>query len=144
VLRALLSFLVIAGLGAAWWYSRPIVEQDPTLGTVTYRRLLGRIVAVESDSDRDGRPEVVTEYPFSAPFERQAVPEACPDWSPHAEDRDGDGRPDTWYRAVGDDGAGRCLYAFEADVDLDGRPDWSMESTDRAEAYTRMAQLRGF
>lgn len=144
MLRAALSFLVVVGLVAAWWFSRPIVEQDPDMGTVTYRRLLGRIVAVESDRDGDGTPEVVIEHSFSEPFERVGGPGPCEDWSPRAEDRNGDGRPDTWYRAVGDDGRGRCLYSFDADVDLDGEPDWSMESTDRAEAYSRMAQLRGF
>lgn len=144
MLRAVLSFLVVAGLAAAWWFSRPIVEQDRDLGTVTYRRLLGRIVAVESDRDGDGKAEVRTEYSFAEPFERQSVSDPCPDWRRHAEDRNGDGRPDTWYQAAGDDGAGRCLYLFEADVDADGDPDWTMQSTDRAEAYTRIAQLRGF
>lgn len=144
MLRAVLSFLVVAGLVAAWWTSRPVVEQDPALGTVTYRRLLGRIVAVESDRDGDGNPEVVTEYSFAEPFERPGASGPCDDWTRHAEDRNLDGRPDTWVRAVGDDGRGRCLYSYEADVDLDGDPDWSMESTDPSEAYSRIAQIRGF
>lgn len=143
-MRALLSFLVLAGLVAAFWTSRPVVERDPMLGTVTYRRLLGRIVAVESDRDGDGEPEVVSRYSFSEPFHRQRLDSPCADWSRHAEDRDADGRSDTWIRAVGDDGSGRCLYLFEADVDRDGDPDWSLESADRAEAYSRMAQVRGF
>ncbi|MEZ5331591.1 MAG: hypothetical protein R2991_05970 [Thermoanaerobaculia bacterium] len=143
-MRALLSFLVVAGLAVAFWTSRPVVERDPVLGTVTYRRLLGRIVAVESDRDGDGEAEVVSRYTFARPFHRQPTDSPCGDWSRHAEDRDADGRADTWIRAVGDDGAGRCLYLFEADVNGDGSADWSLESTARSEAYSRMAQIRGF
>ena len=143
--RYLVFFAAVAAVAWAWWSSTPIETGDGSGGRVTYRRLLGRVVAVESDRDGDGDAEVVSEFSYAEPFTGSTDPAAgCDDWTKHREDRDADGRDDTWHRAVGETAGGECRWRFDADVDGDGAVDWWLEVDDKSEAYSKLMRIRGF
>jgi hypothetical protein len=139
--------MLLAGLLWVWWTSRTIVTDNSEIGVIRYERLLGRILKIEVDADRDGRPDAEvrfrwadkydgTNYFYDGPY--------CDDLGQHREDRDGDGRWDTWFRSVSGVGPGRCLYSFEADTTGDGRPDWRIRSRDAAAVFAELYDLRGF
>jgi hypothetical protein len=143
-MRYLIFLALVAGVAWAWWSSTPLETSDGAGGAVVYRRLFGRVVGVESDRDGDGTAEVVTRYSYSEPFAGRLDPaQGCKDWTRHTEDRNADGRPDTWHRAVGETASGECRWRFDADVDGDGEIDWWLEVDDKSEAYTKLMSLRG-
>ncbi len=139
---------VVVGLGLAmvgWWFLfRPLVEENPVVGRITYRRVLGPIVAVEGDRDGDGRTDIRVVYKWSQPYQGVAGGLGCLDYGQHWEDRNKDGRWDTWYEPVGEEEDGSCRYGFSVDTDLDGVPDWMFESVANEATFGRIERRRGF
>ncbi len=139
--------VLVAIVGLGIWTSRPIVNQNPQIGTIRYERLLGRIVAIEVDSDGDGRPESLARFRWREPYDPNIYTyngPYCADVGRHFEDRDRDGRWDTWFHSISEVGEGDCVYSFEADTNGDGQPDWFQESADGIGIFAQLVELRGF
>lgn len=131
-------------VGAIWWLFRTTAVENDTVGIVRYKRSFGRIVAIEADRDGDGKVELRVSYSWSQPFHRDAVGPGCLDTGRTAEDRNYDGRWDTWYEAVGPNSDGDCVYLYSADLDLDEEPDWEFESVSGTDAFVAVKERRGF
>ena len=143
--RLAFAVAVAVLLGGGWWLFRVTTVENDTVGIVRYKRSFGRIVAIEADRDRDGRAEVVVTYSWSRPYTQGGDSGAgCLDPGHTAEDRNRDGRWDTWYEAVGPSTQGECVYRYSVDMDLDGKPDWSFEAVNGTEAFAAIEERRGF
>ncbi len=60
------------------------------------------------------------------------------------EDRDFDGRWDTWTVNLGPNGIGKCIIEYKVDTSGDGKPDWTFTSADSVKAYQDIMEARGF
>ncbi len=147
VVLALLVVGWVAKAAAGWALFGFSVVDEPAAGKVKLKRWFGRVTAVESDADRDGRPEARYEFSWRHPFRHAPEAPACAPLDTRAAfDWNGDGRWDTWRRVEGRDDEGRCMELWEADLDLDGKPDTQLrvERDSTPSARDQLRERRGF
>jgi hypothetical protein len=119
-------------------------EYQPSLGKTRIYRSWGQKTEAQVDTNRDGRLDTRLLY-----YSGGALPPAgCPaDHQALWEDRDHDGRWDTWMEVQGSDGQGGCRVLWSADTDGDGvrdRERTAVWSDDSGPIYEELKQQRGF
>ena len=138
-----LSGIVVLVIGASWWFLFRSVEVDLGGQRAELKRVFGRVVAVDVDSNRDGRFDAHIQYSWAVPYDGIICGVGCFEHGLHSEDRNYDGRWDTWYEAV-EQGPDPCRYSIAADMDLDGTADFRTESEDLASVLLEVKEQRGF
>ena len=145
--RVLRVAAVFAGLAIAWWLFGWSTGITP-LGKITLRRYFGRVTRIDCSTRVNGK--LVRErilFPWSEPFVRGEPITSCAAIMPERwQDRNGDGRWDTWLRRVGPDGSGECHVEYLVDTLGSGKPDWSfvMSYRDFEKADAMIKERRGF
>lgn len=143
----MIAALVVLGVGAGWWM----------FGWSTYRlngsemtthRFFGRVTRIDSVVVANGkrlRERLV--FSWSEPFvNRDPISDCGAIWPEMWQDRNGDGRCDTWLYRVGPDSAGRCQVEYRVDTKGTGRPDFvfRLPYGQREKADTMMRERRGY
>ncbi len=116
--------------------------------TMTLRRFFGRVTRIDSVIVSNGRryPERIL-FPWSDPYTPGDPITECAAIFPQVwQDRNGDGRWDTWLRRVGPDSKSRCRIEYQVDTTLTGTPDWTfvLNYGDYKKADAMMKARRGF
>ena len=112
-------------------------------GDATTRRWFGRNLITSLDKDRDGNADAVSRYTWRHPYEGLLEGPCVYPGVKHVEDRDGDGRWDTWTED-------RCdrpnleRYLLRADTTGDGHIDTEIATNDGHSAYKKIEEARGF
>jgi len=122
----LITLLVVAG-ALRWLLFGVCTHDNPSLGYVTARRWFGRSVTLENDSDRDGVVDSITKFTWAHPVGLRDGVCGDPFWLWFREDRDLDHRWDTWVDRP--DPSDPCRLVVRADLDADGLPDLTKETT---------------
>ena len=141
--------LLAAGVvgGAAMWYLFGwSTTDDPDLGIVRQHRFLGRTTEVAADTNHDGKVDFRAAYRWSDPYQG-IVDGPCGDRHVVlSEDRNYDGRWDTWVERAGFSADGTCLSLWSADTTGDESPDWQRQAPYREsqDVYAALYQERGF
>jgi hypothetical protein len=140
--------LVAIGAGVSWWlfgFSR--IQFRGT--TMTSYRFFGRVTRIDStgtgDDGKTQRERLV--FTWSKPFRNRHWVTGCEAIFPESwEDRNGDGRWDTWIYRVGPDPRGECQVEYRVDTKNSGRPDWVFRLPDGEykKANAMMIERRGF
>lgn len=139
------GILVMCSLLAMMWhyFGWETVHTD-TGWSIRRHRVLGRITLLAYDTDGDGFADAKYVYRLSGPW----VPERddLHYYSLGKEDRNYDGRWDTWLRPTNQTEDGDTVLLFQADTDLDGRPDFETlkAASVSSEAYEEVEKQRGF
>lgn len=93
---------------------------------MTFYRRFGRVTRIDLDSPVNGtttRERLL--FSWSDPFVNGDPLTDCAAIFPESwQDRNGDGRWDTWLYRVGPDAAGHCQVEYRIDTKGSGRPDW--------------------
>jgi hypothetical protein len=123
--RLAIPALVIAGLGVSWWLFGFNTHQFGE-SSITSHRFLGRVTRIDSVVVAGGRAVRTRQiYPWAEPFVNGDPMTDCAAICPESwQDRNGDGRWDTWIYRVGPDGAGQCQVEYRVDSKGAGQPDW--------------------
>ena len=138
----IVALIIIAGL--YWWLFGWTSADNPSLGMFCYKRFFGRVTIVDLDSNRDGKPDARVKYTWNDPYKGIVDGICVLAGVPVLEDRDFDGRWDTWTVNLGPDDDGNCIYEFKVDTSGDGKPDWRFTSVDSVKAYQDIRDRRGF
>jgi hypothetical protein len=142
------TVLVVASLFAASWhyFGWETVYCD-TGWTVWRHRYFGRVTVLAYETNYDGVADSKCYYRFSDPWVSEGD-----HWRHYVvckEDNNFDGRWDTWWTPTDQVEGGERSILFEADTDLDGRPDYrtvwqQTEPFDDFDEYEIVEKLRGF
>ncbi len=116
---------------------------------IRHHRWFGRVTRLRASPIGPGGGSTDCRYAFSDPWRKESEPN--PQWVSCAEDRNGDGRRDTWFRPTGlRNGAGYPVHFLDADLDLAGSPDRRIlaPQSPRLERgdieYEAIREIRGF
>src|SRR5262245_47704171 len=98
--------LVLLTMGLLWWqFGFSVVETNEL--TVVTRRVFGRVTRIHV-FDRSWRERERLLFPWLEPFEHgDPITECAAIFPKHWQDRNRDGRWDTWLSRVGPDASGR-------------------------------------
>jgi hypothetical protein len=133
------SFLLVA-----WHYFGWETLHTDTGWTIRRNRTLGRVTVLAYDTNRDWFADAKYIYRFSDPW----IPaeEYRHYYIVGKEDRNYDGRWDTWWIPTDDTENGKRVILVRADTNLDGRPDYDFRKLAgvTSEEYAEVEQLRGF
>ena len=144
VWRGAIVTCAIAVLAIPGWYLFGWETLHTDTGIrIRRHRFLGRVTRVAFDIDGYWRAEAKYVYRWSEPWTSERQYEHY--YVVAMEDRNRDGRWDTWWTPTRlDDGT--VALALEADIDLDGKPDFeALEPTDApAASYDLIKEQRGF
>ena len=125
-LLILIAFCSVAVLAGFWNMFRSSTHQAGSLGAVVEYRFFGRVTRVDMTPRGDSSPTDRFVYTWSEPFENGDPLTSCAAIAlEHWQDRNRDGRWDTWLRRVGPDTFGECQVLYEIDTTGRGTPDWS-------------------
>ncbi|MEL7059530.1 MAG: hypothetical protein AAGN46_05840 [Acidobacteriota bacterium] len=128
---------------AGWWAFGWTAREHPDLGFIEESRWFGRVVRTTVDVDGDGRLDGEARVPWSSSVAGEVcwVLPGCTMWL--REDRDGDGRWDTWWHRSEAAGGG---LEISADLDGDGAADWfrRVDGPDVQEVLAALRAARGF
>lgn len=130
----------------AWWLFGWRTVESEAQGRLEYHRFFGRCTRLAADVNRDGRAEMEVFYPWSAPY-IGIVDGPCGDSHLRTrEDRDLDGRWDTWSVRLDSGPRSPCPLRIAADTDGDGEPDWyrTVPFDQAPEVYGELVAVRGF
>jgi hypothetical protein len=117
------------------------------MGKLVEYRFFGRITRIESTLPGHSSPTVRALYSWSEPFENVDPLTSCAAIVPERwQDRNADGRWDTWEKRIGPDASGECSIRYEIASANSTKPQWSftLPFGDHKKAEARMRQLRGF
>jgi hypothetical protein len=143
VIAVTLLLAAIAASGIAGWLLFHTTTRDnPALGVLRFHRFFGRVTKVSLDVNRDGRADAVSLFHWNRPY--QDLTDVPQDHYELREDRNFDGRFDTWLRPVMDNGSRTGLVVFEVDLDGDGEFDWRFETEDSLAGYETIRKRRGY
>ena len=131
VLVGVVLILILATAG--WWLFGWETIDNPPLGVETHRRMFGRVTVLSLDSDRDGNDDAQVFYSWRSPLGPQGA-----GWRDMREDRNRDGRWDTWLVNRGD------RTQFRVDLNGDEVPDWEFITGDSISAFEEIRQTRGY
>lgn len=115
----------------------------PALGVIKEKRWFGKTLTVSCDKNRDGRFDLISKYTWNHPYEGLLNGPCVYPGVRHKEDRDLDGRWDTWSED-------RCdrpeieRYLMGADTTGDGVADVEIATNDSYAAYKQIEKARGF
>jgi hypothetical protein len=150
MLRWLIVVVVIIAVASATWWLFGWTTGITPEGPQTAHRFFGRVTRLDDTTKVNGR--MVRErilYRWSAPFGRGEGWQSCVVIPPERwQDRNNDGRWDTWLRRVGPDTRGECSVEYLVDTKGTGQPGWSFvvaygaEKQQQADAL--VAARRGF
>ena len=144
----LLGVLIVIGLGSSWWLFGFTTSRLADGSRMPLYRRFGRVTQIESDVVVKGKTiHDRLLFPWSEPFVNGDPLTECAAIFPESwQDRNGDGRWDTWLYRVGPDSAGHCQIEYRVDTRGSGRPDWVFRlphgQYEKAEAM--MLERRGF
>jgi len=132
--------LIIALTCASWWAFGWSTSNNPELGVIKEYRWFGRITRVTSDVNQDGTIDGELIARWSEPFEGNG---GIASFRSMSEDRNFDGRWDTWILST-DDSPTSTLVS--GDTNGDGSPDWKrpLKYGEYAEAIEELRAIRGF
>jgi len=145
------QLLLIAGvaalLGGAWWlfgWSTFRRGDDH----ITLRRSFGRVTRIDAVMLVKGvRVRERSLFDWSHPFVNGFASTDCGAIFPETwQDRNGDGRWDTWLYRVGPDSTGHCQSEYRVDTRGAGIPDWmfTMPYGQREKAEAMIKERRGY
>jgi hypothetical protein len=145
--RVLTGVLILVGLGSAWWLFGFSTYRMGESRTTLYRRF-GRVTRIDSNVVANGK--TIHErlvFSWSKPFVSGDPITDCAAIFPESwQDRNGDGRWDTWIYRVGPDSTGHCKVEYRVDTKGLGRPDWifTLPYGQYKKADAMMQERRGF
>jgi hypothetical protein len=138
-----IAVLVLAGIG--WWlFGTSVITERSS--TMTFHRWFGRVTRIDVvfEGEKTLRDRFV--YSWREPYEKGDPNGTCGGPPEIWEDRNGDGRWDTWMYRVGPDRSGQCSTEYRLDLNNDERPDWRFVSGpgEWTNAHKLIKQRRGF
>ena len=111
-------------------------------------RSFGRVTRIDHFRPANGsRPFERIVFPWSEPYEGGDPMTSCASIFPELwQDRNGDGKWDTWAKRVGPDADGECRVRYEVDTSGSGKPDWVFvaDLRDYEKASQAIIARRGF
>jgi len=141
--NALLFLASAVGLSLlAWWLFGWSSVDNPALGIMEFHRSFGRVTNATIDTNRDGVIDGEWLFDWAEPYSNEHLGGIQP-YRLLREDRNHDGRWDTWWEPADEtDGVTR----LSADTTGDGEPDWNrdLEDLSTTEALNELETLRGF
>ena len=133
--------VVVLGVVALWYLFGWSTLDNPSLGIIRQHRYFGRTTILTADTNRDGSIDFRAAYQWSDPYQG-TVNGPCGDNNVLlTEDRNHDGRWDTWVERVG-----ICQLLWRADTTGDGAPDWQLQApyNESQKVYEVLQEKRGF
>jgi hypothetical protein len=128
---------IAAAIVLAWWMFRS-TRTTTGRSTVTARRVFGRVTRLDLDRDGNGRAEEQWLYSWRHPAVHHELPYRI------RLDQDQDGRWDTWITPENQHDLG-TFAMYSADLNSDGKPDWSFRAQMASEQGIRtIEKRRGF
>lgn len=135
---------IVVFLGVAWWLFGFTVALRTETTTLITRRTFGRVTHAHWFVGFAERERMVA--PWSEPFEGDPLTDCAATPPEHWVDANQDGRWDTWKRRLGPDRDGRCTVEYQADTNLDGKPDWRfvLGPWEHEKGWAMLKARRGF
>ena len=127
-----LALGVVATALAGYAMFRTSSIDNRALGVINFHREWGRITKVSVDANRDGRIDGEYVYTWNRPY----IGNHGNDPATYREDRNHDGRWDTWRDM--------STTVLAVDIDGDEMPDVELDATQSGLAYAKARELRGF
>ena len=143
----LIAVAAICVVGVGWWLFGFSTHCEGPFTTTMHRRF-GRVTRVDlsaSDGRRITRERIL--YTWTEPYEAGDPITSCAAIPPEVwQDRNDDGKWDTWLLRVGPDNQGNCSTEYRVDLTNDGRADWTFISPHGAheQARRQIETRRGF
>ena len=138
-IKAILVVIFLAVIVLVCWSFRWSKVDNPALGVIRGYHTFGRITRMTIDSNRDGRINGEILFSWDEPYEGGS---GIAPFSMSREDRDFDGRWDTWFEPID----ATNLTRISADTNGDGNPDWHRDckSTETEQVINELKDVRGF
>ena len=137
---AIAALIIVVGWHSFGWET---LHTD-TGWKIRRHRMLGRVTLLAYDTDGNWFADAKVLYKWSDPW----VPnrESKHDYKIAMEDRDGDGRWDTWWEPTGESEDGDAVLLLRGDTDMDGKPDFEARelASTSASSYEELKDRRGF
>jgi hypothetical protein len=146
--RAVLTVGIVLGLIAIAWWLFGFSTHRIVGSKMTLHRFFGRVTRIDSEIPVEGK--TIRErllFSWSKPWVNFDPLTDCAAIFPEVwQDRNGDGKWDTWLRRVGPDAKGHCQVEYQVDTTLSGKPDWTfvLDYGDYKKADAMIKARRGF
>jgi hypothetical protein len=141
-IAGLIGVILIVVAIATWWGFRWTITDNPALGVIREYRWFGRITRITVDSNRDGGIDAEMNFAWSQPYEGEQFGGVTP-YRRIREDRNFDGRWDTWIEPVDES---MKSTRVSADTTGDGEADWirTCGTFESAQLLQELKANRGF